>query len=391
MSVTRVIMIVIDGCGVGELPDADRYGDEGASTIPHVAVAAGGLHLPHLARLGLGNIVDIEGVPPASQPAGSFGRMAERSPGKDSTTGHWEIAGVTLQSPFPVFPSGFPDELIQQFMEGTGVGVLGNKPASGTAIIEELGEEHLATGKLIVYTSADSVFQIAAHEELYPPDRLYEICHIARRLCTGKYAVGRVIARPFVGDPGSFRRTAGRKDFSRLPETNTILDLLVQNGHGVLAVGKIYDLYGGRGITHSIKTADNDEVMSVMYFATRDDTDHRLIFGNCVDFDMHWGHRNDESGFARALERFDVRLGELLTVLRDDDMLVITADHGCDPTQKQSTDHTREYVPLLVYGKSVKGGVDLGTRTSFVDVAATLAHVFGITERFGGTPIEPFQ
>lgn len=391
MSIKRVIWIVIDACGVGELPDADRYGDEGASTIPHVALAAGGLNMPNCARLGLGNIVDIKGVPPADSPDGCFGKMAEISPGKDSTTGHWEMAGVTLETPFPVFPNGFPDALIDPFVEQVGVGILGNKPASGTVIIEELGEEHLATGKLIVYTSADSVFQIAAHEELYPTDRLYGICKIARTLCVGKFGVGRVIARPFIGEPGSFQRTAGRKDFSRLPEKNTILDLLVQSGRGVLSVGKIYDLYGGRGITHSIKTANNDEVMSVLTLAARDDGDHQLIFANCVDFDMLWGHRNDEARFAEALERFDSRLGELLNVLREDDLLIITADHGCDPTQKHSTDHTREYVPLLVYGRSIKGGVDLGTRRSFVDIAATVARIFDIDERFGGQPFDIFN
>lgn len=391
MVVNRVLVIVIDACGVGALPDADRYGDTGASTIPHVAAAAGGLHMPTCERLGLGNIIDIQGVPPASQPLACFGQMAERSPGKDSTTGHWEIAGVTLDSPFPVFPNGFPEELLTPFREQVGIGVLGNKAASGTAIIEELGEEHLATGKLIVYTSADSVFQIAAHEELYPPDRLYEICRIARNLCVDKFAVGRVIARPFTGDPGDFRRTAARKDFSRLPERDTILDLLVQSGRRVLAIGKISDLYGGRGITRSIKASDNDEVMSVAFFAARDDRDHDMIFANCVDFDMLWGHRNDEVSFARALERFDLRLGELLTVLRGDDLMVITADHGCDPTQKHSTDHTREYVPLLVYGKSIRQGVNLGIRRSFVDVAATLSVVFDIDERFGGEPFPVFS
>ncbi|MBD3401789.1 phosphopentomutase [candidate division GN15 bacterium] len=387
MSINRVIVIVIDACGVGEMPDAAAYGDTGASTIPHVAEAAGGLHMPHSAKLGLGNIVPIKGVPPADTPIGCYGKMAERAPGKDSTTGHWELAGVKLDKPFPVFPEGFPPELIDPFVERVGVEILGNKPASGTEIIKELGEEHLATGKLIVYTSADSVFQIAAHEELYPPDRLYDICKIARELCVGEFAVGRVIARPFIGEPGMFERTTRRKDFSRLPDRDTILDLLVQSGRGVLSIGKIYDLYGGRGFTHSIKTTSNKEVMTVVQLAVRDDRDHSLIMANCVDFDMLWGHRNDEAQFAKALEEFDTQLGDVLEVLREDDLLIITADHGCDPTQKLSTDHTREYVPLLVYSRSIEGGIDLGTRSTFADVAETVAGLFSIDHTFGATAL----
>jgi phosphopentomutase len=345
--------------------------------------------MPNAARLGLGNIVEIDGIPAAREPEAAFGKMAEQSPGKDSTTGHWEMAGVTLDAPFPVFPDGFPTALVDEFERRAGVGVIGNVAASGTEIIKDLGREHLKTGKLILYTSADSVFQLAAHEDLYPPARLYDICRIARELLVGEYHVGRVIARPFVGEPGSFTRTANRKDFSRVPESDTLLDLLTRAGHGVLSVGKIYDLFAGQGITTSIKTADNKAVMTAVNHAIANDPSHRLIFANCVDFDMVWGHRNDEANFARGLEQFDRLLGETLSVLRPDDLLVITADHGCDPTLKNSTDHTREYVPLLVYGHQSRAGADLGIRATFADLAATLAETFKLKHRFPGTSFLP--
>lgn len=388
MNANRMIILVIDACGVGELPDADEYGDAGASTIPHTADAVGGLKMPVCQKLGLGNIVSIAGVPPAEEPSASFGKMAERSAGKDSTTGHWEMAGIVVDTPFPVFPDGFPDELIDPFTERVGVGILGNEPASGTEIIAQLGEEHLRTGKLIVYTSADSVFQIAAHEDLYPVDRLYEICEIARELCTGPFAVGRVIARPFVGRPGNFTRTSRRRDFSRTPESDTVLDVLAKYGRKVLSIGKIYDLFAGRGIDMPIKTADNREVMTALRLAIRDNRDHSLIFGNCVDFDMLWGHRRDPVAFARGLEEFDSHLKDVLDALRDDDVLIITADHGCDPTFEKHTDHTREYVPLLVYGKSVEPGTNLGVRATFADLAATVARNFELKTSFDATPLE---
>ncbi len=368
---------------MGELPDAAAYGDTGSSTLPHVAEAVGGLKMPACARLGLGNIISIKGVVRSQHPAGAFGKMAERSAGKDSTTGHWEIAGLITPKPFPVFPHGFPAELVTEFERRAGVKTMANRPASGTEIIKELGERHLKTKEVILYTSADSVFQLAAHEDIYPPERLYEICRIARDLLQGDYAVGRVIARPFIGTPGNFTRTAHRRDFSLEPHASTLLDLMHQAGHPVLAIGKISDLFAARGVNKKIKTANNTEVMDTTIEATENDNEHQLVFANCVDFDEKWGHRNDERSFAAGLEAFDERLDRLLPLLRQDDMLIITADHGCDPTIKTSTDHSREYVPLLVYGAMVKG-VDLGTRSCFCDVARTLADWFALKDSFPG-------
>ncbi len=378
MSINRVIIIILDACGVGELPDARLYGDQGSATLQNLSRSVGGLNLPNSQAFGLGNIGPISGVPPASRPSASFGRMAEKSPGKDSTTGHWEIAGVVLDSPFPVFPDGFPSALVEKFERKAGVKTIGNVAASGTEIIERLGEEHLRTGHLILYTSADSVFQLAAHEDLFPLPRLYEICRIAREMLVGEFNVGRVIARPFVGKPGSFVRTAGRKDFSRFPPHDTMLDILQKHGRKVLSIGKIYDLFAGKGINKAIKTANNTEVMNAVIDSVQSDRDHQLIFANCVDFDQLWGHRNDEKNFAKALEAFDSDLGRLLTQLRETDCLVITADHGCDPTQKHSTDHSREYVPLLVYGKPLKAGADLGTRACFADLGATICELLQV-------------
>lgn len=384
MSSPRIIILVLDACGVGGAPDAESYGDFGAATLPHVAKAVGGLKMPHSEILGLGSVADIQGVPSFEHPAGAFGKLTPRSAGKDSTTGHWELAGLILDHPFPLFPNGFPSDLVKRFETAAGVKVMGNTSASGTEIIERLGEEHLRTGKLILYTSADSVFQLAAHESLYPLERLYDICQTARRLLQLEYGVARVIARPFVGEPGKFVRTAGRRDFSLLPTGMTVLDSAVQAGLPVLSIGKIYDLFAGRGITNAVKTANNREVMAALLEAVQSDTKHRIIFGNCVDFDMLWGHRNDVQGFAHGLEEFDTELGWLLPNLKQDDILFITADHGCDPTITTSTDHTRECVPILAYGPRIEAGVNLGTRTTFADLGATIADALRLTPPHAG-------
>ncbi len=379
--INRVILIVMDSVGIGALPDADAYGDAGSNTLVNTAGAVGGLNLPNLARLGLGNIEKIKGVSPVDSPAGAYGKMSERSAGKDTTTGHWELSGIILDKPFPVYPDGFPPEIINAFEEKIGRKTLGNKAASGTAIIEELGEEHMNTGYPIVYTSADSVFQIAAHEEVIPLEELYRMCSIARELLTGEHAVGRVIARPFLGSPGSFKRTANRHDYSLKPVGRTVLDLLHSSGCRVQAVGKIEDIFAGEGITEALHTTGNqDGVNKILELMKK--PGGGLVFANLVDFDMVYGHRNNPQGYARALEEFDGRLPEIMAALRDDDLLIITADHGCDPTTA-STDHSREYVPLMVYGKYIKGGVNLGIRESFSDVAATLAETFGVTINTG--------
>jgi phosphopentomutase len=372
----RIVLIVLDSCGVGELPDAKLYGDEGSNTLVNTANAVGGLKLPHMQKLGLGNIAPLLGVKPNPSAQASFGKMAEVSPGKDSTTGHWEMMGLILQKPFPVYPHGFPKEIIEQFEKSVGRKSLGNKPASGTEIIQELGEEHVSTGKPIVYTSADSVFQIAAHEEVIPVDELYRICEIARKIMTGERGVARVIARPFLGKPGSFKRTERRKDFSLPPPSKTVLDLLHENNIPVIGIGKIEDLFVGRGISTSIHTGNNSDGMDKLEVSVKR-FKPGLIFINLVDFDMLWGHRNDAPGFAAGLEDFDRRLPEILDLLTDEDILIITADHGCDPTTA-STDHSREYVPLLVYGKSLKSNVNLGIRDGFSDVGATVAEIFQI-------------
>jgi len=384
MSNGRIIILIVDACGVGELPDAGDYGDHGAATLPHVAAEVGGLTMPVCQELGLGNIALIQGIPAAQNPCACYGRMAEVSAGKDSTTGHWEIGGVVLPKPFPLFPDGFPAALVKEFEKRAGVTTMGNIPASGTEIIKKLGARHLQTGELILYTSADSVFQLAAHEQLYPLERQYEICRVARELLKDEYGVARVIARPFVGEPGAFVRTSGRRDFSLPPPEDTILDLLTGRGHDTLAVGKTYDLFAQRGFSNRISAKNNAEVMLGLRDAVRDDTEHSLIFANCVDFDMLWGHRNDTEGFAQGLEEFDRHLAEILPMLRPYDVLIITADHGCDPTLKSSTDHTREYVPLLAFGKSLKAGVDMGTRKSFSDVACTVAAFFELRHSFPG-------
>lgn len=371
----RVILMILDSAGIGALPDAKLYGDEGSNTLGNLARAVGGLNLPCLAKLGLGNITEIAGVDAAKAPLAAYGRMAEKSFGKDTTTGHWEIAGIILERPFPTYPEGFPSHLIKEFEDKIGTKVIGNKAASGTEIIKELGEEHLKTGYPIVYTSADSVFQIAAHEKIIPLEKLYQICAIARKLLTGEHGVGRVIARPFDGKPGEFFRTPGRHDYSLPPPPGTMLDLIKEAGQEVIAIGKITDIFAGQGITRSLKTKDNREGINSTQTAMKE-AENGLIFTNLVDFDMHYGHRNDAAGYARALEEFDLSLPKIMSAMKEKDLLVITADHGTDPTTG-STDHSREYVPLLIFGSLVRGGIALGTRSSFADLGATIVDYLG--------------
>lgn len=376
MSIDRVILIVMDSVGCGELPDAGKYGDTGANTIGHVADSVGGADLPVLQKLGFGNLTDIDGMPPTNDTRGAFGKCAEISAGKDTSTGHWEMAGLKIDKPFPVFPDGFPDEIIEPFCERTGRGVLGNKAASGTVIIEELGPEHIRTGDLIVYTSADSVFQIAAHEDVVPVDELYTACKIARDILD-EYNVGRVIARPFVGKPGAFERTYNRKDFAVPPPARTVLDELASAGTEVVGVGKISDIYCGNGITRSVKSKGNRDGMIHM-MQLMDEVDRGMLFINLVDFDAKYGHRRNPSGYYDCLREFDGQLGELQNkVRRDRDLVILTADHGNDPTMP-GTDHTREYVPLLAFGPAAAAGVNLGIRETFADIGATIADVFGV-------------
>jgi len=371
-----VVLIVLDSVGCGDAPDADKFGDEGSNTLVNTAHAVGGLKLPNMSRLGLGNITPIEGVPPSAAPLGSYGRLTETSAGKDTTTGHWELMGVPLATPFPTYPDGFPTDIITEFERRIGRTSLGNYPASGTVILQQLGEEHMKTGQPIVYTSADSVFQIAAHEEIIPVDELYHMCQVARELLTGPHAVGRVIARPFLGEPGNFTRTQHRKDFSLLPPQDTLLDALKADGKEVMGVGKIEDIFAHRGLTQSNHTSDNmagvDAILQFM-----DTGADGLIFANLVDFDMLYGHRNNARGYADALEEFDSRLPEIQQALRNGDVLILTADHGNDPTTP-GTDHSRERVPILVAGPQVHRGINLGTRDSFADVTATIAEMLGV-------------
>jgi phosphopentomutase len=377
--IRRVILIVLDSVGIGALPDAAEYGDQDpvSNTLSHIASAVGGLHLPHLGQIGLGYLTDIQGVPPAPDPTGAYGRMAEGSKGKDTTTGHWEIAGLCSPNPLPLYPHGFPPEIIQEFERRIGRQVLGNYPASGTVIIQDLGDEHVRTGRPIVYTSADSVFQIAAHEQVIPLAELYHICEIAREILTGEHNVGRVIARPFVGPVnGEYVRTENRRDYSAPPPHPTILDRLVAAGKPVMAVGKIEDIFAHRGITRAIHSTNNmaglDATLRFMH-----DSDSGLILANLVDFDMLYGHRNDPRGYANALQAVDGRVPEVTDQMRPQDVLFFTADHGNDPTTS-STDHSREYVPLLATGQQVKRGKNLGTRGTFADLGATIAELLGI-------------
>jgi phosphopentomutase len=379
----RAILVVLDGVGAGENPDAHAYGDDGASSLEHCALAVGGLALPNLGRIGLGNITPILGTAPAADASGSYGRMAEIGAGKDSTTGHWEITGVVLKKPLPTYPHGFPPDLVAAFEQAIGRKVLGNKPASGTEIIKELGEEHMRTGYPILYTSADSVFQVAAHQDVIPLAELYHICVIARGMLTGENAVGRVIARPFIGEPGAFKRTEHRRDFSLAPLGTTLLDLLQAGGKEVIGIGKIEDLFAGRGLTQRDHTETNKDGMAVtLRWLERDFTG--LLFVNLVEFDMLWGHRRDSQGYAQALRDVDAWFGRVQQVMQLEDAIFFTADHGVDPTYRGS-DHTREEVPLLAYGKPVSAGIDLGVRSTFADLGQTLAEAFGVGPLVAGT------
>jgi phosphopentomutase len=373
----RICLVVLDSAGIGEMPDAAEWGDAGSDTFGHI-LESRQVDLPNLQSLGLGNIRRLKCVPAIEKPVGSYGKCALASNGKDTTTGHWEMAGIVLQQAFPTYPNGFPSQIIDRFVNEAHVpGVLGNVPASGTEIIKELGEEHVRTRKPIVYTSADSVFQIAAHEEIIPVDRLYEICEIARRILDGEDKVGRVIARPFLGSNASdFKRTENRHDYAVPPPSDNLLPLLKDAGLDVVCIGKIASIYDSVGVTQDLTAKNNEQTIDQTIGALNADS-HGLIFSNLVDFDMLYGHRRDTEGYARALEHFDSRLPEIFAAMRDDDLLILTADHGNDPTFRGS-DHTREYVPLLVYGKSAEQCVDLGTRRSLADIGQTIADNFGL-------------
>lgn len=369
--------MVLDSAGIGEMPDAADWGDAGADTLGHI-LESRRVNLPNLQSLGLGNIRRLAGMPPVEKPIGSYGKCTLKSNGKDTTTGHWEMAGIILNKAFPTFPAGFPGRIIDEFVTQARVpGVLGNVPASGTEIIKQLGEEHVATGKPIVYTSADSVFQIAAHEEIVPLERLYEMCEIARRILDGEDKVGRVIARPFLGNnAGDFKRTENRHDYAVPPPSANLLPLLKNAGLDVVCIGKIASIYDSKGVTQDLSGKNNEQVTDQTINALGADS-RGLLFSNLVDFDMLYGHRRDTEGYAKALERFDQRLPEIMDAMRDDDLLIMTADHGNDPT-KDGSDHTREYVPLMVYGRSAKPGVNLGTRQSLSDIGQTIAENFGV-------------
>ncbi|MBS5926098.1 MAG: phosphopentomutase [Clostridium sp.] len=379
----RVVLIVLDSVGVGEMPDAQMYGDKGSHTLDHTFEACNGLNIPNLKKLGLGNIEGVKALGKEESVIGAFGKGSEKSIGKDTVTGHWEIGGVILDKPLNTYPDGFSDKIINEFKEKAKIdGILGNKVASGTAIIEELGEEHVKTGYPIIYTSADSVFQIAAHEEVIGLDNLYKMCEIAREMLVGEDVVGRVIARPFVGEVGSFKRTSNRRDYALDPFGKTALEYIKENGMSVAAVGKIEDIYNGKGVTEAVHIKNNmDGVDKTLEYM--DKIDNGLIFTNLVDFDMLYGHRNDPKGYGKAIEDFDGRLNEIYSKLRDEDILIITADHGCDPTT-ESTDHSREYIPILVYGKKVKGGTELGIRDSFTDIGKSILHYLGIDNNLEG-------
>ena len=371
----RVFLIVLDSFGIGQLPDAEKFGDVNVNTLGSCA-SSSQLVIPNLLAAGLGNITGVTAVPAAAAPIGAYGRMAEMSMGKDTTIGHWELAGQISPDPLPTYPEGFPEEILKPFREQTGRGVLANAPWSGTAVIEEYGAEHMRTGDLIVYTSADSVFQIAAHEDIVPPEQLYEYCRIARKLLQGKHGVGRVIARPFVGQPGSFQRTANRHDFSLEPSRVLLPEAVKNAGLASIGVGKIHDIFAGIGTTEHVYNQSNANGMEHTDNYVNQNWEG-LCFVNLVDFDMQYGHRRDIDGYAKALTEFDAWLGQFLPKLGDEDILMITADHGCDPGYGATTDHTREYVPLLVLGMQVKP-VDMGTRKSFADIAATIAELLHV-------------
>ncbi|MFJ7973962.1 phosphopentomutase [Psychrobacillus sp. NPDC096389] len=375
----RIHVIVMDSVGIGEAPDAAAFGDVGSHTLGHIAEKMGGLHMPEMQKLGLGNIDKIQGIERVENPTAYFGKMQEASVGKDTMTGHWEIMGLNIDKPFKVYPNGFPQELISALEEKIGRKVIGNKPASGTAILDELGEEHMKTGAIIVYTSADPVLQIAAHEEIIPLDELYHICEVARELTLSEeFLVGRVIARPFIGQPGNFARTSNRHDYALKPFGRTAMNELQDAGLDVLAIGKIYDIFNGEGITATERTTDNMDGMD-KFIATLDKDFTGISFLNLVDFDASFGHRRDPIGYGKALEEFDARLKEVLPKLTEEDLLIITADHGNDPTMP-GTDHTREFVPLTVYSPKLKEIKELPLRTTFADIGATIAENFSVAQ-----------
>lgn len=380
----RVFLIVLDSFGIGEMPDAASYGDAGSNTLGTVSKSPC-FSMPNMAKMGLFNLDGVTDGEKEPEPSAAFARMAEFSRGKDTTTGHWEIAGLISTKPMPVFPDGFPDKVIREFEEKTGRKVLCNKPYSGTEVIKDYGEEHMRTGALIVYTSADSVFQIAAHEDIVPVEELYRYCETARKILVGDMGVGRVIARPFVGEPGNFTRTSRRHDYSLLPLEDTMLDQLKAAGYDVIGVGKINDIFAGKGLTEFVRTSGNAEgIERTLEYMDRDFDG--LCFVNLVDFDMLYGHRNDVEGYAKALTYFDRQLPRIIGKMRRDDILMITADHGCDPGTP-STDHSREYTPLIVYGESVPAGYNWGTRSSFADIGATILSYFNVESHISGTPL----
>ncbi|MDR2426153.1 MAG: phosphopentomutase [Endomicrobium sp.] len=389
MPINRIILIVLDSAGVGALADAAEYGDDGADTIGHIIDKVGnGFHLPNLEKLGLYKILERKTNCQNLDIIGCYGKMITKSPAKDTTAGHWEMAGIVLDKPFPTYPNGFPQELITEFEKLIGTKILGNCVASGTEIIKHFGDEHYNTGYPIVYTSADSVFQIAAHECVYGLDKLYKICKIARKMLIGKYVIGRVIARPFIGESGNYTRTANRKDYSLTPLETTVLDEIKNAGGEVVAIGKIEDIFNGKGITKTVHTKGNANGMEVTAEEIRVggiSSKKTLIFTNLVDFDMLWGHRRDIISYAKALKEFDDFLPALMGMLGDGDMLIITADHGCDPSFTKHTDHTREYVPLLVYGKKLQRNINLGVRKTLADTAQTIADIFNLPPLKNGT------
>lgn len=383
-NINRIIWIVLDSVGMGELPDADKFGDAGSDTIGNTAKAVGGLDIPNMIKLGLGNIDHIHHVQSCEHPIGCFGRLAEMSNGKDTTIGHWEMAGIYSPDPFPVYPEGFPKDILNRFIkENVLPGILCNKPASGTEVIKQFGDMHVETGKPIIYTSGDSVFQIAAHEDVIPLSRLYELCESARNILTGKHTVARVIARPFIGTDGNYTRTSNRRDYSLKPSKDNILCRVADSGQDVIGVGKIEDIFAGVGITKATHTKDNQDGIDVTIDYMKQEN-CGLIYTNLVEFDSMWGHRNDYVGYARGLHEFDMRLPEIMDAMQDKDLMIITADHGCDPTTP-STDHSREYVPLLVYGKNIRKGINLGTGKTYADIAQTIADLWDLKPTSCGT------
>lgn len=380
--IKRTILIVLDSVGIGEMPDAARYGDVESDTLGNVSKAVGGLRLPNMEELGLGNIDGVKNIAKCENPIGSFGKCAELSIGKDTVTGHWEIAGVILKEPLNTYPEGFSEDIIKEFESKIGRKIIGNKVASGTEIIKELGEEHIKTGSPIVYTSADSVFQIAAHENIIPLDELYNMCQIARKMFVGEKAIGRIIARPFIGELGQFTRTSNRRDFALDPFDKTMLEYIKEKGISVMAVGKIEDIYNKKGITDAVHIKNNmDGIDKTLEYMK--ENKNGLIFTNLVDFDMLYGHRNDAVGYAKALVDVDNRIPEIISAMKEDDILILTADHGCDPTT-ESTDHSREYIPVIVYGKRIKSGINIGIRKSFSDIGKTILDLLKIENNLYG-------